>query len=40
MDMGQVAKRVSMGKINWYITTHYFMDTDMNLMIPVLAGIY
>jgi len=38
--MGQVAKRVSMGKINWYITIHYFMGTYMNVMIPVLAGIY
>ena len=37
MDTGRVAKRVPADIINGYLTTRYFMDTDM--MIPVPAGI-
>ena len=36
---GRVAKRIPAGKINGYLTTRYFMDTDTDLMIPVPAGI-
>ena len=37
IDTGRVAKRVSAGIINGYLTTRYFMDTD--LMMPVPASI-
>jgi len=37
---GRVAKRVSTGIINEYLTTHYYMDTDMNLIVPILTGTH
>jgi hypothetical protein len=36
--MGQVAKRVSTGIINRYLTTHYYMDTDTDLIVPIPMG--
>jgi len=39
MGTEQVAKRVSTGIINRYLTICYFMDTDTDLMIPVSTGI-
>ena len=40
MGTGRVAKRVSAGIINVYLTTCYFMGMDTDLMILVPAGIY
>ena len=39
MGTGRVAKRVPAGIINGYLTTCYFMDTDTDMMMPMLAGI-
>jgi len=39
MGTGRVAKRVPADIINGYLATRYFMDTDMDMMIPVPAGI-
>jgi len=35
MGTGQVAKRVTTGIINGYLTTHYYMDTDTDLIVPI-----
>jgi hypothetical protein len=40
MGTDRVAKRVPADILNEYLTTHYFMDTDMDLMIPVPADIH
>lgn len=39
MGTGRVAKRVPTGILNGYLTTRYFMDMDIDLMIPVPTGI-
>jgi len=39
MGTGRVVKRVPADRINRYLATRYFMDTDTDMMIPVLAGI-
>jgi hypothetical protein len=39
MGTGRIAKRVPAGILNGYLPTRYFMDTNMDLMIPVPAGI-
>jgi len=31
----RVAKRVSMGIINGYLTTHYYMGTDTDLIVSI-----
>ena len=33
--MGRVAKRLSMSIINGYLIIHYFMNMNIDLMIPV-----
>ena len=39
MGTGRVAKRVPASIINGYLTTHYFMGTDTDMMMPMPAGI-
>ena len=34
---GRVTKRVSTGIMNEYLTTHYYMDTDTDLIVPILT---
>ena len=40
MSTGRVAKRVSTGIINGYLTTHYYMDTDTNLIVSIPTGTH
>jgi len=35
-----VAKRVSTSIINGYLTTHYYMDMDMNLIVSIPTGTH
>jgi hypothetical protein len=37
---GRVAKRVSMGIINGYLTTHYYIDRDTDLLVPIPTGTH
>jgi len=32
-NTGRVAKRVLMGMVNGYLTIHYYMDTDTDLIV-------
>jgi len=40
MGIGRVAKRVSTSIVNRYLTTHYYMDTDMDLIVLILTGTH
>jgi hypothetical protein len=38
--MERVAKRVSTGIINGYLTTRYYMDTDTDLIVSIPTGTH
>jgi len=37
---GRVAKRVSTDIINGYLTTHYYMDTNTDLIVSIPTGTH
>jgi len=40
LDTERVAKRVSTGIINGYLTPHYYMDMDMDLIVLIAMGTH